>query len=328
MKAIMIHRYGGPAEMAMEEVAPPELGPADALVRVTAAGVNFIDVYMRNGLYARSGTYAQSLPLGLGMEGAGVVEAVGEEVSNVCVGDRVAWCIERGSYAELARVPAWKLVPVPEEIPDDIAAALQLQGSTAHYLTHSLFRLQKGQSCLVHAGAGGLGQILIQLAKASGARVFTTVGSEEKARAAREAGADEVLLYREIDFAEAVLEMTGGEGVHVVYDSVGKDTIKGSFRAARRRGTVSNNGNASGPIGALDPLDLAEAGSLFFTRPHLADYISTAEERQWRAHDLFDLYTRGQLKIHLDRILPLAEAVKAHELLEGRQTKGKILLTV
>lgn len=328
MKAVMIHSYGGPEEMALEEVAAPDIGAGEALVRVEIAGVNFIDVYMRNGLYGRSNTYAQSLPLGLGMEGYGIVEAVGDGVENVSPGDRVAWCIERGSYAELARVPAWKLVKVPEDVPGDIAAALQLQGSTAHYLTNSLFPLQEGQSCLIHAGAGGLGQILIQLAKAKGVRVLTTVGSPEKVEAARAAGSDETILYREVDFAEAVLDLTNGQGVHVVYDSVGKDTIKGSFRAARRRGTISNNGNASGPIDALDPLDLAEAGSLFFTRPHLADYISTADERMWRAGELFDLYREGKLRIQIDRTLPLADAAEAHRLLEGRETKGKLLLRV
>ncbi|MEM7429634.1 MAG: quinone oxidoreductase [Pseudomonadota bacterium] len=328
MKAVLIHRYGGPEEMVLEEVAAPEIGTQDALIRVEIAGINFIDVYMRNGLYSRSDTYAQSLPLGLGMEGAGVVEAVGRDVTNVALGDRVAWCIERGSYAELACVPAWKLVKVPDDVSSQTAAALQLQGSTAHYLTNSLFPLQAGQSCLIHAGAGGLGQILIQLARAKGARVFTTVGSAEKAGIARSAGADEVILYRETDFADVVLEKTGGEGVHVVYDSVGRDTIEGSFRAARRRGTVSNNGNASGPIGALDPLDLAEAGSLFFTRPHLADYIATAEERQWRAGELFDFHRRGKLNVSIDRTLLLSEAAEGHRLIEGRQTRGKLLLRV
>ena len=262
------------------------------------------------------------------MEGAGVVEATGPGVDTVKGGDPVTYCLNLGSYAEMAVVPAWKLVPVPEDIPIDIATALTLQGSTAHYLTHSLYPLKEGDSCLVHAGAGGLGQLVIQLAKAKGARVLATVGSPEKADIAKERGADHAILYRDVDFAEAVSEITGGEGVNVVYDSVGKDTIKQSLKCLKPRGVLSNNGNASGPIGALDPLDLAEAGSVFFTRPHLADYIPTAEERTRRMDDLFRLYREGGLTVTIDRTLPLADAKAAHDAIEGRETKGKILLAV
>ena len=262
------------------------------------------------------------------MEGAGFVEAVGDGVDDFELGDPVAYCIELGSYAEYAVVPAWKLVHVLDGVTLDVAAALQLQGSTAHYLSHSLFPLQAGESCLIHAGAGGLGQLLIQLATRIGATVFTTVGSPEKAEIARSLGAEHAILYRETDFAEAVLELTGGEGVDVVYDSVGKDTIRGSLKAVKRRGVVSNNGNASGPIGQLDPLELAEAGSVFFTRPHLADYIASAEERQARAYDLFQWYAAGELRVTIDRTLALSEARTAHELIEARQTKGKVVLAI
>jgi NADPH2:quinone reductase len=260
------------------------------------------------------------------MEGAGTVEAVGPGVYTVAVGDTVAYCLEVGSYAELAVVPAWKLVRVPDGVPLDIATALQLQGMTAHYLTHSLFPLAEGHTCLIHAGAGGMGQLAIQLAKMRGAEVIVTVGSEEKAEIARQRGADHAILYRDMDFADAVLEITGGLGADVVYDSVGKDTIAGSLKCLKARGMLSNNGNASGPIGALDPLDLAEAGSVFFTRPHLASYIATPEERNQRTDDLHRLYREGKLTVTIDRELPLSMAKAAHDVIEERQSKGKVLL--
>lgn len=329
MKAVVVSEYGGPEVLKPAlDWARPEPAPGEALVKLAFAGVNFIDVYMRNGLYKRSDTYEQALPLVPGMEGAGVVEALADGVEDLAVGDRVAWCLERGSYAQYAAVPAWKLVKVPDDVSFEMATALQLQGSTAHYLVNSLFALEAGQACLVHAGAGGLGQMLIQLAKAKGAHVLTTVGSSQKADIARTAGADETILYRETDFADVVLDLTGGKGVDVVYDSVGKDTIAGSLRCVKRRGTVSNNGNASGPIGALDPLELAEAGSVFFTRPHLADYIATAEERRWRAGELFDLLRAGRLSVTIDQVLALSEAQEAHRLLEARKSTGKILLAL
>lgn len=219
-----------------------------------------------------------------------------------------------------------KLVKVPADVPLDIATALQLQGMTAHYLTHSLFPLVEGHTCLIHAGAGGMGQLAIQLAKIRGARVIVTVGSHEKAEIAKARGADHAILYRDVDFADAVLDITGGVGADVVYDSVGKDTIKGSLKCLKPLGVLSNNGNASGPIGALDPLDLAEAGSVFFTRPHLASYIPTAEARTERSDDLYRFYRDGKLTVTIDRVLPLADAKAAHDAIEGRQTKGKLLL--
>jgi NADPH2:quinone reductase len=313
MQAIRVQDYGGPDQLRLGDVPAPEPKSGEVLVKLSYAGVNFIDVYMRSGVFKRSDTYAQTPPMVIGMEGAGQVAELGEGVTDFTVGDTVAYCIELGSYAEYAVVPAWKLVKVPQSIPLDIATALQLQGSTAHYLSHSLFPLAPGHTCLIHAGAGGLAQLLIQLAKIRGAEVFATVGSPEKAKIAKQRGADHVILYREVDFAGAVLEATGGKGVNVVYDSVGKDTISGSIRCCARRGVVSNNGNASGPIGALDPLELAEAGSIFFTRPHLADYMTDAEQRRERASDLFTHYRAGRLKIAIDRVLPLADARTAHE---------------
>ena len=328
MKAIRVQEYGGADQLQLDDIAVPEPGPGEALVRQTFAGINFIDVYMRGGIFKRSDTYAQKPPMVIGMEGAGYVEALGDGVHDLALGETVAYCIDLGSYAEYAAVPAWKLVPVPDGVPMDIATALQLQGCTAHYLSHSLFPLAPGDTCLIHAGAGGLGQVLIQLAKAQGAVVYTTVGNPEKAEIARARGADETILYRDVDFAEVVLELTGGEGVDVVYDSVGKDTIQGSMKCTKRRGVVSNNGNASGPIGQLDPLDLAEAGSIFFTRPHLADYMTTQDERRGRADDLFALYLDGELSINIDRTFPLPEARAAHEMIEARLTKGKVLLEI
>ena len=328
MKAIRIAEYGGSETLVLGDVDAPEPGEGEALVKIAYAGVNFIDVYMRGGVFKKLDTYPNEPPFTPGMEGAGTVEAFGPGVDNVAVGDTVAYCLEVGSYAELAVVPAWKLVKVPEGVPLDIATALQLQGMTAHYLTHSLFPLAEGHTCLTHAGAGGMGQLAVQLAKMRGAEVIVTVGSPEKAEIAKQRGADHALLYRDVDFADAVLEITGGIGADVVYDSVGKDTIKGSLKCLKPRGVLSNNGNASGRIGALDPLDLAEAGSVFFTRPHLASYIATPEERNGRAGDLHRLYLDGELTVTIDRELPLSDAKAAHDAIEGRQSKGKLLLKV
>ncbi len=328
MKAIQVQDYGGSDQLVLADVAAPEPAEGEALLRTAYAGINFIDVYMRGGIFKKSTTYKNQPPFTPGMEGAGVIEATGPGVEGLKPGDKVAYCLELGSYAELVAVPAWKLVSVPEDVPLDIATALQLQGMTAHYLTHSLYPLKEEDSCLIHAGAGGMGQLAIQLAKMRGAQVLATVGSGEKAEIAKARGADHAILYREVDFAEAVSEITGGEGVDVVYDSVGKDTIKQSLKCLKPRGMLSNNGNASGPIGALDPLDLAEAGSVFFTRPHLADYIPTAEARRRRSDDLFRLYREGKLTVTIDREFPLSDAKAAHDAIEARQSKGKMLLAV
>ncbi len=328
MRAITVAAYGDAGHLRLEERPPPEPAPGEALLRQTLAGVNFIDVYMRAGLYRSSRTYAQRPPFVLGMEGCGVIERLNDvdPALGLKPGTRVAYCLQLGSYAGQAAVPAWKLVPIPDEVPDEIATTLMLQGSTAHYLTHSLFALQPGQRCLIHAGAGGVGQLAVQLAKACGAEVFTTVGSPEKAELARRRGADHAILYRSEDFAQRVAELTGGEGVDVVYDSVGQATIAGSLKCLKRRGTLVNFGAASGAVEAVSPLALAEAGSVFFTRPHLADYMATAAERRARALDLFAHYVGGRLEVAIDRRLPLAEARQAHELLEGRATTGKLLL--
>ncbi|HAA91201.1 MAG TPA: NADPH:quinone reductase [Rhodospirillaceae bacterium] len=328
MKAIRVTEYGSADNLSYDDA--PDLAPGDGevLVKIEIAGINFIDVYMRNGLYAKSHTYAQTLPMTLGMEGAGTVAAIGTNVEGLKEGDRVAYCTELGSYAEYAKVAAWKLVPVPDDIPLDIATTLMLQGSTAHYLSHSLFPLEEGQRCLIHAASGGVGQLLVQLAKSRGAEVFASVGSEEKAAIAKANGADHTILYKEQDFAEIVSEATGGDGVHVVYDSIGKATIEGSLKATRRRGTCVNYGAASGAVEAVSPLDLAEAGSGFFTRPHLADYISTREERLMRADALFGLYKEDKLRVTIDTTFALSDAADAHRTIEAGLTKGKLLLRV
>jgi NADPH2:quinone reductase len=330
MKAIQVQDYGASDMLALAEVETPGLEDGEALVRISHAGINFIDVYMRSGVFKSSRTYRNSPPFTPGMEAAGIVEAVGAGVDSgvdgIKPGDRVAYCLSLGSYAEFAAVPAWKLIKVPKGVAMDAACALQLQGMTAHYLTHSLYPLKDGDSCLIHAGAGGMGQLAIQMAKIRGAKVFVTVGSPEKAEIAKQRGADHAILYREVDFAEAVRELTSGEGVNVVYDSVGKDTIRQSLKCLKPRGMLSNNGNASGRIEAIDPLDLAEAGSVFFTRPHLADYIPTPDARRERCDDLFRLYADGKLTVTIDRTFPLADAKAAHDAIEGRQSKGKMLL--
>lgn len=328
MKAVVVHEYGGADRLELADMPVPVPQPGEALVRQSVAGLNFIDIYVRSGLYAKSHTYAQTLPTIIGMEGAGVVEAVGEGVDDLRPGDRVAYCLELGSYAEYAAVPAWKLVPVPDDIGLDTGAALMLQGSTAHYLTHSLFPLQAGQTCLLHAGAGGVGQLAIQLAKARGATVIATVGTAEKAEIATARGADHVVIYSSEDFAERVAEFTGGEGVHVVYDSVGRATYERSLKCLRKRGTLVSFGAASGAIEAVSPLGLAEAGSVFFTRPHLADYIPDAATRRSRADDMFRLCREGKLTVTLDRHWPLADAADAQRALEGRESRGKLLLEI
>lgn len=328
MKAVQIAEYGSSDQMIWTDVPVPELHDGEALVRIERAGANFIDVYMRKGIYKRSHTYANALPLILGMEGAGRIVAVGAGVENLANDDRVAWCLGGGSYAEQAVVPAWRLVKVPHDVPTDIATTLMLQGCTAHYLTHSAFPLAPGKSCLIHAGAGGVGQLAIQLAKRLGAKVFATVGSPAKAEIATARGADHVILYRETDFREAILAETDGEGVDVVYDSVGQTTFAGSIRTLKRRGTCVLFGGSSGAVTSVDPLDLAEAGSVFLTRPHLADYMASAGEIGARADSLFAAWRDGGLTVTIDRHYPLAQAAKAHGALESRQSAGKILLDV
>lgn len=321
MKAIRIHEFGGPEVLSYDEVEVPEPGPGQARVRLAASGVNFIDVYQRTGLYPGD------LPRPLGLEGAGEVEAVGEGVEEVSVGDYVAFASAPGSYAEYVVAPAETLVPFNVTLVEArVAAAVMLQGMTAHYLTHSTFPLQEGQTALVHAAAGGVGLLLVQIAKMRGARVIGTAGTEEKAKLAREAGADEVILYTEQDFARETDRITGGEGVHVVYDSVGKDTFDSSLDVLRPRGYMVLFGASSGPVPPLDPQVLNQKGGLFLTRPSLAQYIADREELLGRAESLFSWIGQNNLAVRIGGTYSLEDAGQAHRDLEGRKTTGKLLL--
>jgi NADPH2:quinone reductase len=319
MQAIQVSTAGGPDELVLTEVDDPVPGADDVLVRVGAAGLNFIDVYHRTG------RYPLELPTGIGLEGAGVVEQVGDRVADVAVGDRVAWTGQLGSYAELVTVPADRIVQVPEAVAVETAAAVMLQGMTAHYLVRSTFRLGPEHTALVHAGAGGVGQLLIQLARRAGARVITTVSTAEKAEIARDAGADEVIRYTEVDFAEEVDRLTD-DGVDVVYESVGADTFDRSLSCLRRRGYLVLFGQSSGAVEPFDPQRLAAGGSLFLTRPTLFDYIATPDELRLRAGELFDAVADGSLRVRIDRRMALADAAEAHRYIEGRGTRGKVLL--
>ncbi len=315
MKAIFVTEPGGIDKLRYEDLPVPEPGPGQALVKLHFSGVNFIDIYFRTGLYKAAP------PIVLGTEGAGVVEKIGAGVGEVAPGDRVAYAMPRGSYAEYAVVPAWQLVKIPDEIGFDVAAGSMLQGMTAHYLTHSTYALKAGDSCLVHAAAGGVGLLLVQMAKMIGARVVGTVGNEEKARQAKEAGADEIVIYTKDDF---VAKAKGA--MHVVYDSVGKSTFLQSIDCLRPRGMMVTFGNASGPVPDFAPLILSQKGSLFLTRPSLAHYTLTPEELAWRAGDVLNWIGQGKLKLHIHKVYPLAEAAQAHSDLEGRKTTGKLLL--
>jgi NADPH:quinone reductase len=322
MKSIQVAETGGPEKMELVDMPTPQPGPKQALVRLHAAGVNFIDVYFRIGLYKAE------RPVALGSEGAGTVEAVGPEVTEVAPGDRVAYAMTRGSYAEYAVVPAAQLVKIPDHVDFAQAAAAMLQGMTAHYLTHSTYALKPGDSCVVHAAAGGAGGLIVQMAKMAGARVFATVGSAEKARIAREHGADETVIYTEQDFEAEVKRGTGGRGVDVVYDSVGKTTFEKSLNCLRPRGLMALFGQSSGPVPPFDPTILNGKGSLYLTRPSLGHYLLTRDELLWRAGDVLNWISEGKLKLRIHRIYPLAEAAQAHRDLEGRQTTGKLLLAI
>jgi NADPH2:quinone reductase len=322
MKSIQVKVPGGPENMELVEVSTPAPGPRQALVRIAASGVNFIDVYFRTGLYKAD------IPVALGSEGAGTVEAVGADVSEVAAGDRVAYAMARGSYAEYALVPAALLVKIPDSLDFQTAAAVMLQGMTAHYLTHSTYALKSGDTCLVHAAAGGAGGLTVQMAKMRGARVFGTVSTEEKARIARQAGADEAILYTEQDFEAEVKRLTGGRGVDVVYDSVGKTTFEKSLNCLRPRGMLAMFGQSSGSVPPFDPTILNAKGSLFLTRPSLGHYLLTRDELLWRAGDVLGWVASGKLKLRIDRTYPLGEAAAAHRDLEGRKTAGKLLLMV
>jgi NADPH2:quinone reductase len=320
MKIIYVNEPGGPEKMELAEVPKPQPGPGQALVRLGAIGVNFIDVYFRMG------RYKADLPMVLGNEGAGTVESIGAGVSEVAPGDRVAWCMHRGSYAEYAVAPSAMLVKIPLHVSFETAAAAMLQGMTAHYLTHSTFALKSGDTCLVHAAAGGTGSLVVQMAKMLGARVFGTVSTEEKARIAREAGADETILYTHHDFEPEVKRLTAGRGVDVVYDSVGQTTFAKSLDSLRPRGMLALFGQSSGPVPPFDPNILNGKGSLFLTRPSLGHYLLTRQELEWRAGDVLQWIDSGKLRLRIDRTYPLGEAAAAHRDLESRRTAGKLLL--
>ena len=320
MKAIHVKEPGGPESMQLVDVPTPAPGPKQALVRVAATGVNFIDVYFRTGLYKGD------LPITLGSEAAGIVEAVGSDVTLVAPGDRVAYAMVRGSYAEYALVPEAQLVKLPETVDFPSAAAAMLQGMTAHYLTHSTFPLAPGQTCLVHAAAGGAGRLIAQMAKARGARVLGTVSSAEKAAVATAAGVDHAINYTETSFDDEVRRITAGDGVDVVYDSVGKTTFEKSLACLRPRGMLVLFGQSSGPVQPLDPQVLNTRGSIFLTRPSLAHYLLTREELLWRAGDVLTAVEHGTLNLRVDQTYPLAKAADAHRDLEARRTTGKLLL--
>ncbi len=320
MKVIRFERSGGPEVLAAAEVPAPIAGEGRVRVRLAAAGVNFIDTYHRTGLYP------VSLPCVPGQEGAGEVVEVGPGVDGLVVGDRVAWTGQMGSYAEEVVIPAARAVRVPAAVPLDVAAAVMLQGMTAHYLTHDTCPLAPGDTCLVLAAAGGTGQLVVQWAKARGARVLATVSTEEKERVARAAGADEVIRYDRLPFAAEARRLTGGRGVRVVYDGVGRATFDESLDALAPRGMMVLFGASSGPVPPFDPAILAQKGSLFLTRPSLFHYVATDAEYQARATAVLDAVAAGALRPRISHRLPLAEAAEAHRVLEGRGTTGKILL--
>jgi NADPH2:quinone reductase len=321
VKAVRINEFGGPEALEIEDIEVPEPGPGQARVKLAASGVNFIDVYQRTGLYPGD------LPRTLGLEGAGEVDTVGDGVEDISPGDYVAFASTPGSYAEYVVAPAETLVPFNATLVEArVAAAVMLQGMTAHYLTHSTFPLQEGQTALVHASAGGVGLLLVQLAKMRGATVIGTAGTEEKAQLAREAGADEVILYTEQDFVEETGRITDGEGVHVVYDSVGKDTFDGGLDVLRPRGYMVLFGASSGPVDPVDPQILNQKGGLFLTRPSLAHYTATSEELLWRAESLFSWIGQNNLSVRIGGTYELSDVEQAHRDLEGRKTTGKLLL--
>lgn len=320
MKAIQVARTGGPEVLELRDLEPPTPAAGQALVRTEAIGLNYIDTYYRTGLYP------QALPYVPGLEGAGVVTALGAGVSGLREGDRVAWANAPGSYAEAVAAPAAVLVKVPDGVPSDAAAAVMLQGMTAHYLVDGAFALRSGQTCLVHAAAGGVGLLLCQMAKAKGARVIGTVSTALKAGLARAAGADEVILYTEADFEAEVKRLTGGAGCEVVYDSVGQSTFEKGLNVLKPRGTMVLYGQSSGPIAPFSPGLLAQKGSLFLTRPSLFHYVADRASLEWRAGEVLAAVASGRLQVRIGATFPLAQAAEAHRALEGRKTTGKVLL--
>ena len=322
MRRIVVHDPGGPEQMLLESVDAPVPGPVDLLISVAAAGVNFIDVYFRTG------QYKAERPLTLGSEAAGTVVAVGSSVTGFEVGDRVAYAMVRGAYAEQVVVPAAQVVKLPDAVSLEVAAAAMLQGMTAHYLTRSTFPVEAGQTCLVHAAAGGAGGLIVQMAHQRGARTIGTVSSEAKAREARELGCDDVIIYTEQDFETEVRALTDGRGVDVVYDSVGLTTFDKGLKVLRPRGMMVLFGQSSGAVAPIDPQLLNARGSVFLTRPSLAHYVASPDELQWRAADLMHMIVSGALTIRIGGRYALADAAQAHRDLEGRKTTGKLVLQV
>ena len=334
MKAIEVTEFGGPEVMRLVDLPKPSAGPGEVVVKLAFVGVNFKDVYLRTGVYKDRPTgpsgisYEPRFPFTLGLEGAGTVEEVGSGVDHLKPGDRAAFMEGIGAFAEYVAVPGWRVLKVPEGVSLELAAATQLQGSTAHYLCHGFTTLGPESSCLAHAGAGGVGHILIQLAKHQGARVLTTVGSEEKADFVRKLGADVVIPYREVDFCEVVLAETDGQGVDIVWDSIGIKTIHDSLRCAKTKGICVLYGSVSGQVNSISPLELGAAGSVLFTRSHLEHFTQNAEELQMRADGIFDGIREGWLEIAIDRVLPFDDFAEAQRALEARETKGKVLLSL
>ena len=321
MHAIQITEHGGPDVLTPVQIPTPPCGPNQVLVANEAAGVNFIDTYQRTGLYP------MQLPYIPGLEGAGMITQVGGNVTDLVIGDRVAWTGVLGSYAEMVAVPADDAVPIPDSLSSEVACASLLQGLTAHYLAFDTFPLQPGDTCLIHAGAGGVGLLLTQLAKACGAIVVATVGTEAKAELSRAAGADHVINYSDTDFAAAIIDLLGPKPFEVVYDGVGQSVFADSLRLLKPRGLMATFGNASGPVEPVSPLTLSQAGSLFLTRPTLFDHIATRNELLDRTSDLFARIASGSLAVRIGERLPLVEAANAHRMLEGRATTGKVILT-
>jgi NADPH2:quinone reductase len=322
MKAIQVSQVGGPEALTVADVPAPALKADEALVQIKVAGVNFIDVYFREG------RYPATLPFINGQEASGVVAEVGSNVTNVRAGDRVAYTGALGSYAEYAAVPASRLVKIPDALSFEHAAAAMLQGMTAHYLLFSTYKLQKGEFALVHAAAGGVGLLLVQMAKKIGARVIATAGTEDKAQLAREAGADQCIVYTQADFETETRRLTDGKGVHVVYDGVGKATFDKDLNVLRPRGYLVLFGGASGAVPPFDLIKLSQKGSLYITRPTLGHYTATPEELEWRAGEVMQMISAGDLKLRIHNVYPLDEAEQAHRDLEGRKTTGKLLLKV
>ena len=320
MKAIQVPRPGGAEVLTLADLPIPQPKPNEIVVKITAVGINFIDVYYREG------RYPAPLPFVDGSEAAGTVHAIGSEVKSWKAGDRVGYCMVLGSYAEYAAIPVERAVRVPQGVTDQQAAAALLQGMTAHYLVKSTYPLKKGETALIHAAAGGTGLLLVQMAKQIGARVVATVGTDEKAKLAREAGADDVIVYTKQDFEAETKRLTEGKGVHVIYDGVGKTTFEKDFNLMRPRGYLVLFGGASGPVAPFDPILLSQKGSIFVTRPTLGHYAASREDLEWRSGEVFEQISAGKLKLRIGHTYKLSDAAQAHRDLEGRKTTGKLLL--